>query len=129
MPATPSIPNTAGISIPRHHRAQGVALAAALDVLENQIRGKTTEIRDNRLSCSATCHKVCTAEALISLAEDAEIDAKIVAKEQELQAVRQAAQASNRKRGCLRSPFRSSLPRSRPARQEFAKSQRMQSGT
>ncbi len=72
--------------------AQGVRLAATLDGLENQIRGKTTEIRDNRTQMQRHMLQGMTAEALIALPQDAEIDAKIAAKEQELQAARQAAQ-------------------------------------
>lgn len=72
--------------------AQGVALAATLDDLENRLKAKTTEIRDNRALMQRHMPQGMTAEAFIALAEDADIDAKIAAKEQELQAVRQAAQ-------------------------------------
>ncbi len=72
--------------------AQGVALAAALDALDNQIRGKTTEIRDNRAQMQRHMPQGMTPEIFIALAEDPDIDAKIAAKEQELQATRQAAQ-------------------------------------
>jgi wobble nucleotide-excising tRNase len=72
--------------------AQGVALAATLDGLDNQIKGKTTEIRENRTQMQRHMPQGMAPEAFIALGEDAEIDAKIAAKEQELQAARQAAQ-------------------------------------
>jgi wobble nucleotide-excising tRNase len=72
--------------------AQGVALAATLDGLENQIKAKTAEIRDSRAQMQRHLPQGMTPDAFIALAEDLEIDGKIAAKEQELQATRQAAQ-------------------------------------
>lgn len=72
--------------------AQGVALAAPLDALDEQIKNKNGEIRENRAEMQRHMPQGTTAEAFIALPEDAEIDAKIAAKEQELQAARQAAQ-------------------------------------
>lgn len=72
--------------------AQGVALAASLDALDAQIRAKTTEIRDNRTQIQRHVPQGMTVEAFIALPQDLDIDAKIAAKEQELQAARQAAQ-------------------------------------
>ncbi|HEY2384029.1 MAG TPA: AAA family ATPase, partial [Terriglobia bacterium] len=72
--------------------AQGVALAARLDDLDNQIRVKAGEIRDNRAQMQRHIPQGMTAQDFIALAEDPQIDAKITAKEQELQAARQAAQ-------------------------------------
>jgi wobble nucleotide-excising tRNase len=72
--------------------SQGVALAAALDAFDDQIRAKTTDIRDNRAQMQRHMPQGMTPEAFIALPEDAEIDAKIAAKEQELQAARQADQ-------------------------------------
>src|SRR6185437_6394008 len=76
--------------------AEGVTLAATLDGLDGKIREKTTEIRDNRAQMQRHLAQGVTPDAFIALAEDAEIDAKIAAKEQELQAARQAAQLQQR---------------------------------
>ena len=72
--------------------AQGVTLAARIDVLERKIRAKTAEIRDNRAKMQGHIPQGMTPEAFIGLAEDPGIEAKIAATEQELQAARQAAQ-------------------------------------
>jgi len=72
--------------------AQGVALAARLDALDGQIKAKNGEIKENRALMQRHMPQGITAEAFIVLPEDAEIDAKIAAKEQDLQAARQAAQ-------------------------------------
>jgi wobble nucleotide-excising tRNase len=72
--------------------AQGVALAASLDDLDNQIKAKNAEIRDNRAQMQRHMAQGMTVEAFIALAQDPEIDARIAAKEQELQAARQADQ-------------------------------------
>lgn len=70
--------------------AQGVTLAATLDALTNQIRDKQTEIRNNQAQIQRHVAQGMTVEAFIALAEDPNIDAKIAAKEQDLQAARQA---------------------------------------
>jgi len=72
--------------------AQGVALAASLDGLDAQIRDKTAEIRNNRTQVQRHVPQGMTPDAFIALAEDPGIEARIAAKEQELQAARQAAQ-------------------------------------
>lgn len=72
--------------------AQGVTLAASVNSLDDQIRSKTNEIRDNRNQIQRLLPQGMTPEAFIALADDPEIDARIAAKEQELQAARQAAQ-------------------------------------
>src|SRR2546429_7540783 len=72
--------------------AQGVALAASLDDLDAQIRAKTNDIRDTRAQIQRFLPPAMTPETFIGLADDPDIDDKIMAKEQELQAVRQAAQ-------------------------------------
>lgn len=72
--------------------AQGVTLAATLDNLDNQIKAKNTEIRDNRAQMERHKPQGMSVEVFTSLTEDPEIDAKIAAKEQELQAARQAVQ-------------------------------------
>ena len=76
--------------------AQGVNLAIRLNDLEEQIRTKNGEIRDNLAGLQRHVPAGMTVEVFIALAEDAEIDAKIAAKEQDLQAVRQAAKLQQR---------------------------------
>jgi len=71
--------------------AQGVTLAARLNDLENQIKAKNNEIRDNRAQLEPHIPTGMTVEAFIALPGDAAIDAKIAAKEQELQAVQRVA--------------------------------------
>ena len=72
--------------------AQGVELASRLNELEEQIRNKNSAIRDNRTQIKRYAAQGMSEEAFIALQEDGEIDAKIAAKEQELQAAHQAAQ-------------------------------------
>lgn len=72
--------------------AQGVALAAILNALEDLIKTTNNEIRDNRTRVQQYIAPGMTVQDFIDLAEDPEIEAKIAAKEQDLQAVRQAAQ-------------------------------------
>jgi wobble nucleotide-excising tRNase len=72
--------------------AQGVALAAALDAFDAQIRDKTTAIRNNRAQLQRFVPQGMTPEGFIALAQDPDVDAKIAAKELELHAARQAAQ-------------------------------------
>jgi wobble nucleotide-excising tRNase len=72
--------------------AQGVTLAATLDGLDGQSRDKTTEIRNNRNQMQRFLPQGMTPEAFIALAEDPNIDARIAARRQDLEAARQAAQ-------------------------------------
>lgn len=72
--------------------ARGVALAGSLDAIDNQLKTKTAEIRDNRAIMQRYIPQGMTVDAFIALPEDPEIGAKIAAKNQELQAVRQATQ-------------------------------------
>ncbi len=72
--------------------AQGVSLAAALNLLDDQIRDKNSEIRDNRAEIQRSIPQGITINAFLDLQPDDQIDAKIAAKEQEIQAARQAAQ-------------------------------------
>lgn len=72
--------------------AQGVALAAQLNELEKQIRDKNSDIRDNKTQIQRYTAQGMSVEALIGLPEDIEIDLKIAAKAQELQAAHQAVQ-------------------------------------
>jgi hypothetical protein len=76
--------------------AQGVTLAARVNELDNEIRTKNTEIRDLRRRLQQYIPPGMTVEAFVALAEDAAIDTKIAAKEQELQAVQRAAQLRQR---------------------------------
>jgi wobble nucleotide-excising tRNase len=71
--------------------AQGVTLAAAVNDLESQIRAKNGEIRENQAALQPHMPAGTIVEAFIALPEDLQIDAKIAAKEQELQAVQRAA--------------------------------------
>lgn len=72
--------------------AQGVALAAAVNSLDDRIRDKTTEIRDNRAAIQRNIPLGIAVDAFINLPVDDQVDAKIAAKEQDIQAARQAAQ-------------------------------------
>jgi wobble nucleotide-excising tRNase len=76
--------------------AQGVALAARLNDLDNQIRTKNNEIRENRAGLLGHVPRGMTVESFIALPEDEQIDSKIAAKEQEFQAVQRAAQLQQR---------------------------------
>src|SRR5271166_2237728 len=76
--------------------AQGVTLAGRLNDLDNQIRAKNNEIRDNQAGLQRHVPAGMTVEAFIALSEDAQIDAKIAEKEQELQAALRAAQLQQR---------------------------------
>src|SRR5208282_3402449 len=72
--------------------AQGVTLAGRLNELDDQVSGKNSEIREVRTRLQRHMAPGMTAEIFIGLSEDSQIDAKIQAKEQELQAVQRAAQ-------------------------------------
>ncbi len=76
--------------------AQGVTLAGRLNNLDEQIRTKNNEIRDNRTVLQRHIPPGITVEAFIALPEDAQIDGKITAKEQDLQAVQRATQLQQR---------------------------------
>src|SRR5579883_134785 len=76
--------------------AAGVALAARLNELDNQIKAKNTEIRDNRTRIQRYVPPSMTVDAFVALPEDPAVDAKIAAKEQELQAAQRAAQLQQR---------------------------------
>jgi wobble nucleotide-excising tRNase len=76
--------------------AQGVTLAGRVNELDEQIKTKNNEIRDNRAVLQRHLPPGMTVEAFNALPEDAQIDAKIAAKEQDLQAVQRAAQLQQR---------------------------------
>jgi wobble nucleotide-excising tRNase len=73
-----------------------VTLAGRLNDLDNQIRAKNNEIRDNQADLQRHVPRGMTVEAFNALREDAKIDAKIAGKEQELQAVQRTAQLQQR---------------------------------
>ena len=75
--------------------AQGVTLAARVTELEELVRGKNTEIRENRMYIQRHMPPNMAVEAFIALAEDPGIDEKITAKEQELQGAQRTVPSSN----------------------------------
>jgi wobble nucleotide-excising tRNase len=76
--------------------AQGVTLAGRLNELETQIKTKQAEIRDNRAGLQNHVPAGMTVDAFIALPADADIDVKIAAKEQDLQAAQRSAQLQQR---------------------------------
>ena len=76
--------------------AEGVTLAARLNELDAEIRTRANQIRVVRDYLRQQAAPVMGIEAFISLPEDQEIEAKITAKTQELDAVRRAAELSRR---------------------------------
>jgi wobble nucleotide-excising tRNase len=76
--------------------SQGVTLAGSVNDLDNQIRAKNGEIRDNQAALQRHMPPGASVEAFIALPEDAQINDKIAAKEQELQAVQRAAHLEQR---------------------------------
>lgn len=76
--------------------AQGVALAAAVTNLDDQIRIKTTEIRENRSTIQRHMPPGIMIDSFMEMPADEQIDARIAAKEQDIQAARQADQLQQR---------------------------------
>ena len=76
--------------------AQGITLAERVTELDNQIRAKNNEIRDVRAHLQRYTPHGMTVEAFIALAEDVDIDIKIVAKEQERTAIQNIVQLQRR---------------------------------
>jgi wobble nucleotide-excising tRNase len=76
--------------------AQGVALAEAVTRIDDQIRDKNTEIREKRVAMQRFIPQGVTFDAFVNLEADDQIDARIAAKEQEIQAARQATQLQAR---------------------------------
>ena len=76
--------------------AQGVALAGRVTTLDEQIRAKNTDIRENRAQLQRFLATGMVVEAFLALDEDPEIDVRIEAREQELQAAQRAAQLQQR---------------------------------
>jgi wobble nucleotide-excising tRNase len=74
----------------------GVRLAERLIHLDGQVRTKTTEVSDNRRRMERHLAPGMTLQAFIALPEDAAIDTRIAAKEQDLQAVQRAEQIQRR---------------------------------
>jgi hypothetical protein len=84
-----------------------------LNDLDNQLRAKNNEIRDNQAGLQRHVPAGMTVEAFIALSEDAQIDVKIAEKEQELQAARRTAQLQQRAALTAASQYRSSRRRLR----------------
>lgn len=76
--------------------SQGVTLAGRLNELGDQINAANNEIRDRRESMQRHVARGMTVESFVALPEDPDIDAKIAAQEQELQAVRRATDLQQR---------------------------------
>ena len=76
--------------------SDGVALARRLDGLDAQIRHKNLEIREARAIVQRHIPQVIGFDEFIELPEDAGIDGKIAAKEQEAEAVGRADQIQQR---------------------------------
>ncbi|MBI3041458.1 MAG: AAA family ATPase [Betaproteobacteria bacterium] len=76
--------------------AQGVALAARITEIDAQVRAKNDEIRNGRAGLQRYIPAGMAVEDFIALPEDAAIDERITAKEQELQAAQRAAQLQQR---------------------------------
>lgn len=75
--------------------ARGVALAARITEIDAEIGAKNREIRDNRAAFQQQATGM-TPEAFIALPVDPEIDVKIAALEQTLQATQRSAQLQQR---------------------------------
>jgi wobble nucleotide-excising tRNase len=76
--------------------AQGVTLAGRLNELENEIKAKQAEIRENRTALQRHVPAGLTVDSFIAMPQDADIDAKIAAKEQDLQAAQRSAALQSR---------------------------------
>lgn len=76
--------------------AQGVAFANHLNDVDVRIRTKNTEIRDNRALLQRYMAAGMPVEAFLALPEDPQINARIAAQEQELQAARRAVELQER---------------------------------
>ncbi len=72
--------------------AQGVALAARVTELEELVRVKNAQIRDNRALIQRHMPQNMAVETFIALADDPATDERIAAKEQEIQGALRAAQ-------------------------------------
>jgi wobble nucleotide-excising tRNase len=76
--------------------AQGVTLATRINELDERIRRTNEAIRENRTLLQPFLAAGMTVETFCALPKDAEIDARIAAKEQELQAARRAVELQAR---------------------------------
>ena len=74
---------------------RGVELAKQIDDFDGMAREKNTEIRDKVAAVQVHAGRL-TFEAFVTLPKDTAIDDKILAKERELEAVKQASQLRNR---------------------------------
>lgn len=75
---------------------QGVELARQIDDLDGASRAKSTKIRERLAAVQAFVAHGLSVEAFLTLQEDPAIDAKIVERERELQAVKEADQIKKR---------------------------------
>jgi wobble nucleotide-excising tRNase len=75
---------------------EGVELARQVEQIDTDIRTKTSEIKERRTAVQVHLPRGITIEAFMPLSQDQDIDAKINAKEKELEAVRQADQIRTR---------------------------------
>ena len=76
--------------------AQGVVLANSIDDLNDQIRAKNNEIRDNRAQLQGHMPPGMTVETFVALPKDATVTNRIAAAKQELQATQRATQIQQR---------------------------------
>jgi len=76
--------------------AQGVALARQANESDENLKSKNSEIQANRAALQRHLPPGMTVDNFIALRADSDIDAKIAAKEQELQAVRRSNQLLQR---------------------------------
>jgi len=71
---------------------EGVDLARQVDDLDAAIRERTSAIKDTRAEVQTHAPQGITAESFLPLAEDPDIDAKITAKQKDIESLRQADQ-------------------------------------
>ena len=76
--------------------AQGVVLANSINDLDDKIRAKNNEIRDNRAQLQGYMPPGMTVETFVALPQDATVTNRITAAEQELQAAQRATQIQQR---------------------------------
>lgn len=76
--------------------ARGVTLAGQLNDFESRAKAKQSEIRENRAALQRHVPAGMMVETFIALPQDAEIETKIAAKEQDLQAARRSADLQRR---------------------------------
>lgn len=75
---------------------QGVVLAQEIDLLDDDSRAKSTEIREKGAAVHAYVPQGMAIDTFLAIEEDPAIDEKIAAREKELEAVRQAERINTR---------------------------------